>query len=114
MILVPLLVEQTLEERIVPDVPERLIGDKAYDSDGLDKNLMANFGRAECWRGDSLRCSLDNWMESGCAFALSLSLYVCFAVRMPKSWRWICRIPGPAPGRLTVATVQVEWSRKLC
>jgi transposase len=38
------LVEQTLEERIVPDVPERLIGDKAYDSDGLDKKLMENFG----------------------------------------------------------------------
>ena len=38
------LVEQTLEERIVPDVPERLIGDKAYDSDRLDQNLMENFG----------------------------------------------------------------------
>lgn len=38
------LVEQTLEERIVADVPERLIGDKAYDSDGLDKKLMENFG----------------------------------------------------------------------
>jgi transposase len=38
------LVEQTLEERIVPDVPQRLIGDKAYDSDGLDKKLMQNFG----------------------------------------------------------------------
>ena len=38
------LVEQTLEERIVPDVPERLIGDKAYDSDGLDKQLRENFG----------------------------------------------------------------------
>ena len=38
------LVEQTLEERIVPDVPERLIGDKAYDSDKLDERLMQNFG----------------------------------------------------------------------
>ena len=38
------LVEQTLEERIVPDVPERLIGDKAYDSDRLDQNLMETFG----------------------------------------------------------------------
>jgi hypothetical protein len=38
------LVEQTLEERIVPDVPERLIGDKAYDNDRLDQNLMENFG----------------------------------------------------------------------
>lgn len=38
------LVEQTLEARIVAEVPERLIGDKAYDSDGLDKKLMENFG----------------------------------------------------------------------
>lgn len=38
------LVEATLRERVVPDVPERLIGDKAYDSDGLDKKLMENFG----------------------------------------------------------------------
>lgn len=38
------LVEQTLEERFVAEVPERLIGDKAYDSDGLDKKLMENFG----------------------------------------------------------------------
>jgi transposase len=38
------LVEQTLEQRIVADVPERLIGDKAYDSDRLDEQLMQNFG----------------------------------------------------------------------
>ena len=38
------LVEATLEERVVAEVPERLIGDKAYDSDGLDKKLMNNYG----------------------------------------------------------------------
>jgi transposase len=38
------LVESTLAERIVADVPERLIGDKAYDSDRLDENLMQNYG----------------------------------------------------------------------
>lgn len=38
------LVEQTLEERIVAEVPERLIGDKAYDSDRLDQRLMQNYG----------------------------------------------------------------------
>jgi len=38
------LVEATLEERFVADVPERLIGDKAYDSDRLDERLMQNFG----------------------------------------------------------------------
>ena len=38
------LVEATLEERAVADVPERLIGDKAYDSDKLDRRLMEQFG----------------------------------------------------------------------
>src|SRR5262245_18276127 len=38
------LVEKTLEERIVAEVPERLIGDKAYDSDRLDEQLMQNYG----------------------------------------------------------------------
>jgi transposase len=38
------LVEQTMEERIVAEVPERLIGDKAYDSDRLDQQLMQNYG----------------------------------------------------------------------
>lgn len=38
------LVAATLEERVLPDVPERLIGDKAYDSDGLDNQLMQDFG----------------------------------------------------------------------
>jgi len=38
------LVEQTLEARIVADVPERLIGDKAYDSDRLDQALLHHYG----------------------------------------------------------------------
>ena len=38
------LVEHTLAERFVAEVPERLIGDKAYDSDGLDQKLMQNYG----------------------------------------------------------------------
>jgi len=38
------LVEATLDERIVAEVPERLIGDKAYDSDALDKSLIENYG----------------------------------------------------------------------
>jgi transposase len=33
------LVEQTIEARFTQDKPVRLIGDKAYDSDGLDKKL---------------------------------------------------------------------------
>jgi transposase len=38
------LVEKTMDERIVAEVPERLIGDKAYDSDKLDEQLMENYG----------------------------------------------------------------------
>ena len=38
------LVEPTLEERFVAEVPERLIGDKAYDSDRLDETMMQKFG----------------------------------------------------------------------
>ena len=33
------LVEETLDKRFVPEKPERLIGDKAYDSDPLDERL---------------------------------------------------------------------------
>jgi transposase len=33
------LVEQTLDGRFVDDEPERLIGDKAYDSDAMDRQL---------------------------------------------------------------------------
>jgi len=38
------LVNQTLEQRFVADVPGRLIGDKAYDSDALDREVMSQFG----------------------------------------------------------------------
>src|SRR6202162_3978891 len=38
------LVEATLEERFFADLPERLIGDRAYDSDRLDDRLMNNYG----------------------------------------------------------------------
>jgi hypothetical protein len=38
------LVEKTLDERLVAAVPERLIGDKACDSDQLDERLMQNYG----------------------------------------------------------------------
>ena len=35
---------QTLEQRFIADVPERLIGDKAYDSDRLDTEVLEQFG----------------------------------------------------------------------
>ena len=66
------LVEKTLEERIVAEVPERLIGDKAYDSDRLDKELMQNYGvemiapnkvnrRVHTQDGRSLRRYVRRW-----------------------------------------------------
>jgi transposase len=38
------LVAATLAERVVAEVPERLIGDKAYDSDKLDEQLLQEYG----------------------------------------------------------------------
>ena len=38
------LVTATMEQRFVADVPERLIGGKAYDSDGLDEQVLHQFG----------------------------------------------------------------------
>jgi transposase len=38
------LVTATLDARIVADVPQQLIGDKAYDSDGLDEQLLHEYG----------------------------------------------------------------------
>ena len=37
------LVEKTLEAKIIAGLPPRLIGDKAYDSDGLDKKLAEKY-----------------------------------------------------------------------
>jgi hypothetical protein len=38
------LVPATLEARVVAEVPERLIGDKAFDSDRMDEQLMQDYG----------------------------------------------------------------------
>ena len=38
------LVTATLEARVVAEVPQRLIGDKAYDSDQLDEQLLQEYG----------------------------------------------------------------------
>ena len=38
------LVESTLQERVVDAMPERLIGGKADDSDGLDCQMAENYG----------------------------------------------------------------------
>lgn len=37
------LIRPTLEDRFLPDYPPRLIGDRAYDSDPLDEELLATY-----------------------------------------------------------------------
>ena len=61
-----------MEDRFVVDVPERLIGDKAYDSDRLDEQMMQKFGtemiapnkqnrRVRTQDGRSLRRYVRRW-----------------------------------------------------
>ncbi|MGR0482535.1 MAG: IS5 family transposase [Candidatus Electronema sp. V4] len=38
------LVEAALDSLFISGLPEKLIGDKAYDSDGLDENLLKKYG----------------------------------------------------------------------
>ncbi|MCG8576153.1 MAG: IS5/IS1182 family transposase, partial [Flavobacteriales bacterium] len=38
------LVQYTMENRFVNQTPEKLIGDKAYDSDPLDQGIKEQFG----------------------------------------------------------------------
>jgi transposase len=65
------LVEATLAERHVADLPKRLIGDKAYDSDLLDERLQQDQGieliapnrrkRKKTQDGRPLRRSIRRW-----------------------------------------------------
>lgn len=50
------LVEPTLHDRFFAWYPERLIGDKAYDSDPLDETLMTQWGIELIARHRSNRC----------------------------------------------------------
>lgn len=38
------LVEEVLANSFLDELPDRLIGDKAYDSDGLDRRLEEEYG----------------------------------------------------------------------
>ena len=38
------LVEATLQQRFLPETPQRMIGDRAYDSQKLDDRLRAAYG----------------------------------------------------------------------
>ena len=66
------LVEETLDKRLVDEKPERLIGDRAYDSDPLDEKLAqqgirliaphkANRKKAKTQDGRALRRYRRRW-----------------------------------------------------
>jgi len=40
------LVEPTLEQRFLPETPECMIGDRAYDSEKLDQRLLEHYATA--------------------------------------------------------------------
>ena len=50
------LVEATLERRFLRETPERLIGDRAYDSDPLDARMLERFGLQLDAPHTSMRC----------------------------------------------------------
>jgi len=67
----PHLVPATLDARFLPDLPWCLIGDRGYDSDGLDDLLMTQYGiemiaanrrgRAKTHDGRPLRRAKRRW-----------------------------------------------------
>jgi transposase len=67
----PHLVPATLDARFLPELPVRLIGDRGYDSDPLDDQLMATYGiemiaanrrgRARTQDGRALRRTRRRW-----------------------------------------------------
>jgi transposase len=38
------LIEPTLDQQFLADLPERMIGDRAYDSDPLDQRILERYG----------------------------------------------------------------------
>jgi transposase len=67
----PHLVPATLDARFLPDLPTRRIGDRGYDSDALDAQLMTQYGiemiaanrrgRAPTQDGRPLRRACRRW-----------------------------------------------------
>jgi hypothetical protein len=73
----PRLVPATLDARFLPDLPWCLIGDRGYDSDGVDDLLMTQYGiemiaanrrsRAKTQDGRLLRRAKHRWkIERSC------------------------------------------------
>jgi hypothetical protein len=75
----PHLVPATLDARFLPDLPWCLIGDRGYDSDGLDDLLMTQYGiemiaanrrgRATTHDGRPLRRAKRRWKIERLSFA---------------------------------------------
>jgi hypothetical protein len=65
------LVETTLERRFLAETPERLIGDRAYDSDPLDAQIRQRFGVELVAPHNSTRSRkatlVGDTQEGGCA-----------------------------------------------
>ncbi len=60
------LVEATIDSSFTPYAPDRIVGDKAYDSDGLDERLLNDRGRklrryTRRWRVERLFAWLQNF-----------------------------------------------------
>jgi hypothetical protein len=61
------LVETTLEQRFTREVPGLRIGDKAYDSDPLDKKLKNKYGTNGWRRTRKIAANRTRRMEDSCA-----------------------------------------------
>jgi transposase len=77
------LVEQTLKARFVETKPEHLIGDNAYDSDGLDADLA--------FQGIEMIAPLWIWQESLVRFGKSL-------VHLTTQWPPLAEAPALRAG----------------
>jgi hypothetical protein len=87
----------------VPDVPQRLVGDTAYDSDGLDHKLMEKYGtemiarnrakRKQTQEGRPLRrhvrnCNIERMFTEGqrcCCELMNASWILRLANRLPPA-----------------------------
>ncbi len=55
------LVEKTVEAKFIDQLPPRLIGDKAYDSDGLDKKWLKKYRLEMIAPNRRNRCKTQGW-----------------------------------------------------
>jgi hypothetical protein len=70
------LVEPTLDQRFLAETPERMIGDRAYDSDPLDQRILKRYGvklvaRRNRYAGRACSAPLPASVESGTTLRLA-------------------------------------------